>query len=140
MTTAATTIEVPIDPRTAAGPVRLRRAPKSPGLATLLLVVWGMVLAAALGVFTWSLSETGAYDGWDVKGWVVVAGMLNWGLLFWRARVLMKLDRRVRGTGGAMCLRCHAVLSPGSAEGVCQACGEPFELAHTRTAWKRHMP
>ena len=144
MTTATTTIEAAVPASGAQGSVQLRRAPKSPALATLLLVVWGVLLSTGLGIFSWSLAETGAYDGWDVKGWVVLGVLLNWGLLFWRAKVLMGLDRRVRGAGGMLCLRCHAPLkdamSGGASAGVCQACAEPFEVGHTRRAWARHMP
>jgi hypothetical protein len=140
MTTAATSIDSSTTAPLAGAGIRLRRAPRSPLIATLLLVMWAVFLAAALGIFAWSLSQTGPYDGWNVKGWVVAGALLNWGLLYWRARVLMGLDRRVRAAEGAVCLNCHAPLAAAATNGVCNACGEPFDLAQTRVVWMRHMP
>jgi uncharacterized paraquat-inducible protein A len=123
---------------------KVRRRPRSPRLASALLVVWLLVLSAGLGMFVYWIRVEAWENGQPrlgVGGLITIAVLLlNWVLLIWRARILSRLDAKVKAARGAVCLNCHSVLTREGQEGICPACEESFELSHLRRVWKLHVP
>jgi hypothetical protein len=121
-----------------------RHKPRQPALATALLAVWAIILVGGLSFFVYWIIEEAAPNGQPRlrTGGMITIGvlLLNWVLLFWRAKVLLKLDRRVQAARGHVCLNCHTVLTREGHEGACPTCAEPFTLAHLRKVWKQHTP
>lgn len=122
------------------GPMPRRRVPRTPTLARVLLIVWWLVLAACMVILGWSLWATGQAGQPGLKLTVMVVAMLNWLLLVWRTKRLQRLDRKVKGANGAVCLNCHYELAGGEGTGVCPECGEPYDMAVVRELWRRHTP
>lgn len=128
----------------AAPPGRVRRRPKQPLGAFLLFWVWVLCFFGGIAVFVyWIIEEAGpgGQARLGIGGLVTMAVvLLSWGLLVWRARLLQRLDRKVKAARGAVCLRCHSVLTSEGQEGTCPNCGEAFTLAHNRDVWNKHTP
>lgn len=106
--------------------------------------MWLLVLIVGLGVFAYWIRE----EAWPTGqprlgvGGLITIGvlLLNWVLLIWRARILSRLDAKVKQARGAVCLNCHNVLTREGQSGICPMCEEAFELGHLRRVWKLHVP
>lgn len=135
----ATPVVVPTDP-----PGRVRRRPRQPRGASLLFWAWMACFFGGIAVFVSCIiaeAGPGGQAQLGIGGGITIAViLLSWGLLVWRARMLRRLDDKVKGARGAVCLRCHAVLTREGQEGTCPSCGEAFTLSHLRDVWNKHTP
>lgn len=119
----------------------IRRRPQPPPLAARLLVLWGFIFVACIAAFVWTLVYyENPHARWDLKAPIIAIILANWGLLYWRAKVLIAHDTKVKNARGAVCLNCHSLLIGLGQEGQCPECGEAFTLAHIRDVWTKHTP
>lgn len=117
-----------------------RRRPRWPARVSLLLWTWLALVVGGL-VLLWVVLTTypKPMERWDLKAPVVVMLVASWGLLFWRTKVLIRMDEKVKRAGKMVCLNCCEVLEGGE-RGRCGRCGVEYTGAHVRDVWGKHMP